>query len=57
MSHRRAGLGRYRTIEIQAGEHIITAADPPPDDVQQVVNAVRARAVRTNLAQVRSQHL
>jgi hypothetical protein len=24
---------RYRTIEIQAGEHIITAADPLPDDL------------------------
>jgi hypothetical protein len=43
MSHRRAGLGRYHTIEIQTGEHVITAADPPPDDVQQVLNAVHAR--------------
>jgi hypothetical protein len=25
---------RYRTIEIQAGPHVITAADPLPDDLR-----------------------
>jgi len=28
---------RYRTIQIQAGPHVITAADPLPDDLRQVI--------------------
>lgn len=52
MSHRRAGSTVTATVEIQAGEHIITAADPPPEDVQQILNAVHARASAHNLAQV-----
>jgi transposase len=38
---------RYRTIEIQVGDHIITAADPIPDDlrtVQTKINNVRRGA-------------
>nr|WP_167175792.1 IS1634 family transposase [Saccharomonospora amisosensis] len=31
---------RYRTIEIQAGEHTITAADPIPDDLHRVLDAI-----------------
>jgi hypothetical protein len=31
---------RYRTIQIQAGPHTITAADPVPDDLRQAVEAV-----------------
>jgi hypothetical protein len=31
---------RYRTIEIQAGDHVITAADPLPDDLRQAINAI-----------------
>ena len=31
---------RYRTIEIQAGAHTITAADPLPDDLRQVLEAI-----------------
>jgi Transposase DDE domain len=31
---------RYRTIQIQAGEHIITAADPLPDDLRNALNAI-----------------
>ena len=31
---------RYRTIEIQAGDHVITAADPLPDDLQQALDAI-----------------
>jgi transposase len=31
---------RYRTIEIQAGQHTITAADPIPDDLRQALNAI-----------------
>ena len=31
---------RYRTITIQAGEHTITAADPLPDDLHQVIRAI-----------------
>lgn len=34
---------RYRTIEIQAGEQTITAADPLPDDVRLALDAIRAR--------------
>jgi hypothetical protein len=32
---------RYRTIEIQAGQHVITAADPLPDDLRQVLDAIK----------------
>jgi hypothetical protein len=31
---------RYRTIEIKAGQHTITAADPLPDDLRQALNAI-----------------
>jgi transposase len=31
---------RYRTIGIQAGDHVITAADPLPDDIRQVIEAI-----------------
>jgi hypothetical protein len=31
---------RYRTIEIQAGEHTITAADPLPDDLRQALDRI-----------------
>jgi hypothetical protein len=31
---------RYRTIEIQAGTHTITAADPLPDDLRDALNAI-----------------
>lgn len=31
---------RYRTIEIQAGDHTITAADPIPDDLHAALDAI-----------------
>src|SRR3954452_118123 len=31
---------RYRTIEIQAGGHTITAADPLPDDLRDALEAI-----------------
>jgi Transposase DDE domain len=31
---------RYRTIQIQAGPHTITAADPLPDDLRQALDAI-----------------
>ncbi len=31
---------RYRTIQIQAGDHVITAADPIPDDLRQALDAI-----------------
>ena len=34
---------RYRTIQIQAGEHTITAADPPPDDLCQAPDHIHGR--------------
>ena len=33
---------RYRTIQIQAGPHTITAADPLPDDLRQALEAINA---------------
>jgi hypothetical protein len=33
---------RYRTIHIQAGDHIITAADPLPDDLRQAIEAINS---------------
>jgi hypothetical protein len=33
---------RYRTIQIQAGAHTITAADPLPDDLTQALPAVHS---------------
>lgn len=35
---------RYRTIQIQAGDHVITAADPLPADVHAALEAVKTRA-------------
>jgi transposase len=34
---------RYRTIQIQAGDHVITAADPIPDDLRQALDAINSR--------------
>jgi hypothetical protein len=31
---------RYRTIEIQAGQHTITAADPIPDELRQALETI-----------------
>jgi hypothetical protein len=31
---------RYRTIQIQAGAHTITAADPLPDDLHDALQAI-----------------
>ena len=31
---------RYRTIQIQAGDHVITAADPLPDDLREALNKI-----------------
>jgi hypothetical protein len=33
---------RYRTIQIQAGSHVITAADPLPDELRQAIEAINA---------------
>jgi hypothetical protein len=37
-------IRRYRTIQIQAGEHVITAADPLPADVHQILEGIKTRA-------------
>jgi hypothetical protein len=34
---------RYRTIQIQAGEHTITAADPLPGDINAILEAINNR--------------
>ncbi len=31
---------RYRTIEIQAGDHVITAADPLPSDIHEALSRI-----------------
>jgi len=31
---------RYRTIQIQAGQHTVTAADPLPDELRLAIDAV-----------------
>lgn len=33
---------RYRTIQIQAGEHTLTAADPLPDDLRHALKTIHA---------------
>jgi hypothetical protein len=37
-------LRRYRTIQIHAGVHTITAADPLPANICQTLEAIQARA-------------
>ena len=32
---------RYREIQIQAGDHVITAADPVPDDLRHALDAIK----------------
>jgi hypothetical protein len=45
---------RYPTIEIPAGAHTITAADPLPSDLHQALETITASAdLRTELAQLR----
>lgn len=34
----------YRTIAIQAGDHIVTAADPLPDDLASAIETIKHRA-------------
>jgi hypothetical protein len=34
---------RYRTIEIQAGAHTVTAADPLPDDLREIVRTIHGQ--------------
>jgi hypothetical protein len=31
---------RYRTIQIRAGQQILTAADPPPEDLREAIAAI-----------------
>jgi transposase len=35
---------RYRTVDIQAGPRIITAADPLPDDLRKALDRIHGRA-------------
>jgi transposase len=34
---------RYRTIQIRAGEHVITAADPLPGDLREALDRIHGR--------------
>ena len=36
----RSRARRYRTIEIQAGDHTITAADPLPPDIHEALSLI-----------------
>jgi hypothetical protein len=31
---------RYRVVEIQAGKHVVTAADPLPEDLRAALDAI-----------------
>ena len=33
---------RYRTVQIQAGAHVITAADPLPGELRQAIETINA---------------
>lgn len=37
---------RYRTIDIQLGDHIVTAAHPLPDDLNTALETIKTRAAR-----------
>jgi hypothetical protein len=37
-------IRRYRTINIELGDHTVTAADPLPDDVDAILEAIKTRA-------------
>ena len=37
---------RYRTIQIQAGDHVITAADPLPDEPRDAIDAIKSSPCR-----------
>jgi hypothetical protein len=39
---------RYRTIEIQAGPHVITAAHPLPDDLRQALETITSASLHTH---------
>ena len=39
---------RYRTIQIQAGDHVITAADPLPDDLRHALEAINSSRRRAH---------
>ena len=34
---------RYRTVQIRAGQHILTAADPLPDDLHDALTKITSR--------------
>ena len=36
---------RYRTVQIQAGKHTLTAADPLPDDLRDALAKIRRAGV------------
>ncbi len=41
---------RYRTIQIQAGNHVITAADPLPDELRPAIEAINGGQITCALA-------
>lgn len=43
---------RYRTVNIRAGDQIITAADPLPDDLREALAKIPEK-MRTNLIRLR----
>ena len=41
-------LRRYHTVEIQAADQTVTAADPLPDDIRVVLDRLHGSEKRTN---------
>jgi hypothetical protein len=39
---------RHRTVQIQAGDHVITAADPLPAELRQAIEAINASHLNTH---------
>jgi hypothetical protein len=43
---------RYRTVQIRAGQHLLTAEDPLPDDLREALALITGPNWHTNLSQV-----
>jgi hypothetical protein len=45
---------RYRTVQIRADSHILTAEDPLPDDLRDALTLISDPEMRTSVSEVRS---
>jgi hypothetical protein len=39
--HNRGACRRYRTVQIRAGQHILTAEDPLPPDLREILALIK----------------